>query len=200
MQVIKLTDQNMRTYNGFQWEIGAQKEASGEGKLCSNGWFHAYESQLLAIMHNPIHGNFNNPRMFIADTLDGKILRDRQTKLGSSKMVLLREMDIPEVTTTQRVAYGILCALEVCMDKKLRLWASRWLSGEDRSGATAAEAARAAEAADAAGWAADAAGWAAEAAEEASAASAAAAAWAATAAAADDVLNLKLIAEKAMNY
>ena len=191
MQVIKLTDQNMRTYNGFQWEIGAQKEASGEGKLCSNGWFHAYESQLLAIMHNPIHGNFNNPRMFIADTLDGKILRDRQTKLGSSKMVLLREMDIPEVTTTQRVAYGILCALEVCMDKKLRLWASRWLSGEDRSGATAAEAARAAEAADAAGWAADAAGWAAE---------AAAAAWAATAAAADDILNLKLIAEKAMNY
>ena len=193
MQVIKLTDQNMRTYNGFQWEIGAQKEASGEGKLCSNGWFHAYESQLLAIMHNPIHGNFNNPRMFIADTLDGKILRDRQTKLGSSKMVLLREMDIPEVTTTQRVAYGILCALEVCMDKKLRLWASRWLSGEDRSGATAAGAARAAEAADAAGWAA-------EAAEEASAASAAAAAWAATAAAADDILNLKLIAEKAMNY
>ena len=196
MQVIKLTDQNMRTYNGFQWEIGAQKEASGEGKLCSNGWFHAYESQLLAIMHNPIHGNFNNPRMFIADTLDGKILRDRQTKLGSSKMVLLREMDIPEVTTTQRVAYGILCALEVCMDKKLRLWASRWLSGEDRSGATAAEAAgwamagaaaRAAEAAEAAGWA-------------AAAAAADAAAWAARAAEADDVLNLKLIAEKAMNY
>ena len=33
----KLTDQDLQTYKGFQWEIGKWVKAKGEGGLCTNG-------------------------------------------------------------------------------------------------------------------------------------------------------------------
>ena len=33
----------------------------------------------------------------------------------------------------QKIAFGILCALEVYKDEKFRTWADSWLSGSDRS-------------------------------------------------------------------
>lgn len=176
MLVYKLTDQKMQTLGGFQWEAGKIREASGDGPLCSKGWLHAYESPPLAVLHNPIHANIANPRLFSADTLDGEILRDGMMKLGSTRLVLLEEIPLPQISLTQRAAYGILCALEVYREPSFVFWASRWISGEDRS-ALAAWVAR----------------------------TAAAAAWAATAAAREanavgDSLDLSKIAEKAMTY
>ena len=220
MIVYKLTNQEMQTCGGFQWKLGEIKEASGEGPLCSSGWLHSYEDPLLAVLHNPIHAAINSPRMFTADTLGGRVLYDLQLKLGSTQLVLLEEIRVPQITTAQRVAYGILCALEVCKSDHFTSWAERWLSGEDRSADAAAAAAwrearaatwanaaaRAARAVEAdAAWsrAAEAAGWAALAAWVAR--TAAAAAWAATAAAREanavgDSLDLSKIAEKAMTY
>ena len=128
---------------------------------------------------NPIRSNFETPVLWEAET-DCKPVREGQIKCGVCTLTTLRIIELPEVTTEQRVRFAILCALRVCKDRTFASWANKWLSGEDRSAATArwAEAAWAAEAARAA-WAtaraAATAAWAA-------AAAAAAAAWAAEAA------------------
>ena len=58
----------------------------------------------------------------------------------------------------QKVAFGILCSLEVCQSPEYRRWAEDWLSGTDRSARAARAAWAAARAAARAAWAA----WAAE--------------------------------------
>ena len=152
MRVYKLTDESMRTHNGFQWEIWKWYETSGEGKLCGPGWLHGYEHPLLAVLHNPIHVNFYKPRLFETWTGNGKIKKDGQMKLGSTKMKLVKEIPFPKITTTQRIAYGILCALEVYDEPEFQKWAENWLNGEDRTARAAVGATMAARAAEA--WAA----------------------------------------------
>ncbi len=62
----KLTDQNMMTHGGTLWEIGVEKRITTPGKrLCSNQVFHYYDSPEVAVLFNPLHVNFLNPRLFI---------------------------------------------------------------------------------------------------------------------------------------
>jgi len=211
MKVFKLTNSEMKTYDGFQWKLKKTFKTSGDGGLCGPGFLHSYEHPLLAIMHNSIHGDFdlNTARMFEAEA-DGKIKKDGQMKMGSSELTLVKEIKIPKVTITQSIAYGILCAKEVCKDEDWNLWADNWLSGKDRSeetakAATAGWATRAAWAARVAGCAAEpaaeGAAWAAwVAAEKAASAAWAAKAWAAGWAAAAARIDLTQITEKAMEY
>ena len=185
----KLTDSCGKTHNGTQWGPGISHSGTGEGELCGPGWIHAYEHPLVAVLMNPIHANFPNPRLWEAE---GEIaIRDGQLKCGCKTLTTVREIPLPKITTEMRVRFAILCAREAATAdaawKEWEAWTDRWLSGGDRSGASAdaaataagaaAEAAGAARAAyDAAAWAAyDAAAWAAEAAYRA--------AWAADAAA-----------------
>jgi hypothetical protein len=179
----KLTDSCGKTWNDTQWGPGVSHSGTGEGELCGPGWIHAYEHPLVAVLMNPIHANFKNPRLWEAE---GEIaIRDGQIKCGCKTLTTVREIPLPAITTEMRVRFGILCAKEECADLSWNAWADKWLSGEDRTQAAAeaaASAAWAAQAAEAAAYrSARAAAWAAEAAE---AAEAAAAAWAAEAAAA----------------
>ena len=171
----KLTDRDGQTRNDTQWGPGVSHSGTGKGELCGPGWIHAYEHPLIAVLLNPIHANFQSPRLWEAEGEVG--LRDGQLKCGCKALTTIREIPLPAVTTEMRVRFGILCAKEVCAYPAWNAWADRWLSGGDRSeaaaAAAAAEAAAAAAAAEAVSWAA----WAAEAA-------AARAAWAAEAAAA----------------
>lgn len=147
MIVYKLTDQKMRTYRGFQWSLHKIAKTSGHGPLCSPAWLHAYEDPLLAVFHNPRDANIYNPRMFKAETHDGIILRDGHMKLGTTKLELLEEMQIPQVDMINRQAYCILCALERlklftnlsrdCVEKDFVKWAKAWISGKNRSSAAA---------------------------------------------------------------
>ena len=52
---------------------------------------------------------------------------------GCTRLKTIRILPTPEITTEQRVRFGILCALEVCTEPGFVSWARRWLSGEDRS-------------------------------------------------------------------
>ena len=155
MKFVKLTDGAMQTYGGCQWEIGRQKKTSGEGELCGPGWLHCYgantlkQAAALAVLLNPVHANVTDPRMFIAE-VGGEMKKDNGVKFGVTEMTLTREISLPEVPTSQRVAFAILCALEVYSEPGFVLWAKDWLSGEDRT--AAAETAAAAWAA--AAWAA----------------------------------------------
>ena len=187
----KLTDQSGCTRGPTQWGPGVSHSGTGDGDLCGPGWIHAYTHPLLAVLLNPIHAALPDPRLWEAD---GEIaLDDSGLKVGCRTLTTLREIPLPQITTTQRVRFGILCAMEVCQDDSWRAWADRWLSGEDRS--VSAAAAYAADAARAALYAVSAA--AAYAADAARAALYAASA-ASAAAACTNPLNLITLAERAV--
>jgi hypothetical protein len=208
MKVYKLTDQKMQTRDGFQYRLNRVRVAPGVGELCTAGWLHGYSDPLLAVLLNPVHADVQNPRLFEAEA-SGATQDDCGLKLGVQRLTLRKEIPLPVVTTSQRIRFAILCALGIPQSPEFVRWATRWLSGEDRSpeaAAAAAEAARVAEA-RAAARAARAAevespAWAAEAAEAAAWAAARAAAWSAAAAAAaaeaSAPLDLIDLARKAM--
>ena len=182
-KLYKLTDSCGKTRNDTQWGPGVSHSGTGEGELCGPGWIHAYEHPLVAVLMNPIHADFQNPRLWESEGEVG--LRDGQLKCGCKTLTTVREIPLPSITTEMRVRFAILCAKEVCASYSAwNAWADRWLSGEDRSEA-AAEAAWAAQAAAAQAAAAEASAvWAAAwAAEAAAYRSAEAAAWAAAEAA-----------------
>jgi len=163
MIVYKLTDQKMQTHGGCQWEPGVPRETDGSGSLCGPGWLHYYHDPLLAVLLNPIHADIADPVLWEAEA-EGLHKDDCGLKGGCTRLTLIRQVDLPQITTEQHVRFGILCAKAVCNDRAWSAWADRWLDGSDRSQA-AAWAARAAWAAWAAARAAEAAARAARAAE-----------------------------------
>jgi hypothetical protein len=197
MKKYKLTDQKMRTYGGCQWELNIPIQTHGNStKLCNDAWLHYYHHPLLAVLLNPIHAKITNPRLFEVKAL-GKHLDNNGLKGGCNKMTLIKELKLPEITINQKIAFAILCSLEVYKEPNFVLWANNWLKGVNRSCAAARAAARAAADAAAYADAADAADAAAYAAAYADAADAAdAAAYAADARA----LNLIKLAKKALKY
>ena len=127
----------MTTHNGYQWELGKKEVITTEGgELCSSDFYHYYSDPLLAVFLNTIHANIENPRIFRVE-VGGEVLPDRGLKFGSKEMELIEEIELPEVTTNQKIAFGILCALEVYKEPEFVLWATNWLDGTYRSSAAA---------------------------------------------------------------
>ena len=173
--VYKLTDQAMQTHGGYQWVLGQEHQASGDGLLCSSTWLHAYTHPHLAVLLNPIHAAFPKPRLFKARA-HGQMLDDG-LKIGVTKLMLIRELPLPVFSPHELAVWAVHLAQAV---RGLRSpipvwdeWARRFID--------AAAAARAARATAAAVHAADAA------ADAAAVHAAAAAAAAARAADADAV-------------
>ena len=132
MLVYKLTDQDGRTYNNTQWGENVTHETDGEGPLCTKGWLHFYSSPELAILMNPVHVDFTNPKMWLAKA-EGIFKDDFGRKGGCTKLTTLYEIPVPVITETQKIAFGILCALEVFDDKEFQKWANNWLKNKDRT-------------------------------------------------------------------
>ena len=101
MKVYKLTTQDMTTHGDCRWVRGKTKETSGEGGLCGPGWLHWYSDPLLAVIHNPVHADIQNPRLFAARA-SGKVKRDSAMKSGSTRLTLTREIPLPVVSTESR--------------------------------------------------------------------------------------------------
>lgn len=139
----KLTDANDRTYGGTQWGAGITHETSGEGELCTKGWLHCYTHPLLAVLLNPIHADFQNPHLWEVE-VGGDHKTDNGLKEGWSRMTTVRQLKLPTVTTSQRIAFAIICVLKVYDDPQFVQWALKWLNNEDRSNAAARAATRAA--------------------------------------------------------
>jgi hypothetical protein len=191
----KLTNENMQTYNGFQWRVGDLVTTPGTGPLCSPGWIHCYTHPLLAVVLNPIHAGFKSPRLWTFNDRGAKRLHDHGLKVGVSRGKLVEEIPLPTVPIECRVRWAIQLALPVCEEADWCHWAEEWLSGRDRSSEAAWAAAR--EAAWTAAWTA---AWAAREAKEAREAREAAweAAWAAARAAETKPLPLAELLEQAI--
>ena len=130
----KLTDSKNQTFRGTKWGEGITHTSKGVGQLCTSGWIHFYDSPELAVLLNPIHGNFNNPNLWRIK-YSGKTLNDRGLKRGATSVTTIERITLPEYSVTQKVAFGILCVRYISKDKSWRKWADGWLSGKDRSSA-----------------------------------------------------------------
>jgi hypothetical protein len=129
MKLYKLTDENDRTRNNTQWGEGVSHSGTGEGEMCSEGWIHAYRDPILAVLMNPVHGDFSSPHLWEAK---GRVSKDDGTKVGCKTLTTTRRLDIPVVTMEQRIRFGILCAKQVCDAPGWLAWAVGWLTGKDR--------------------------------------------------------------------
>lgn len=188
----KLTDSKDKTRNNTQWGENITHTTNGKGDLCTNGWIHYYDSPLLAVLLNPIHGNFSNPHLWKVKVGE-KTKKDNGLKFGSVSVTTIYRIELPKISTEQKIIFGILCSMAVYKNKKFTQWGKHWIDGTDRSRAAAWAAWAAAWAAAGAAWAA----WAAWAAGEAEAAEAAAEAAARAAWAGIDLHKLAL---KAVSY
>ena len=161
-KLYKLTDENLKTHNGYQWQINKWHITKGTGELCSAGWQHFYYSKELALLLNPIHANIANPKLFVA-VAAGQFKDDYGLKGGCTKLRIVEELPVVMPTTEQFIKFGIYCAKAVTADIAWNKWADAWLDGSDRSARSAARAAEYAARAAArdAAWAARAAAWAA---------------------------------------
>jgi hypothetical protein len=116
-QLYKLTDANLQTHKGFQWEIGKAKSTGRKGKnLCSGDVFHAYRGLEQGLLLNPNHGGYEKPRLFAAE---GKVVAEDYGKVGCHRLKLTEELPVPKWFTNEkkvrlvRVAFAILCAESV---------------------------------------------------------------------------------------
>src|ERR1035441_3089235 len=142
----KLTDKNGRTKSNTQWGEGGTHTAIGTSKvLCSDGWIHWYTSPHIAVLLNPIHANFKAPLIWEGEA-NGEILCE-PLKSGSRVYTTLRLGMLPEISLSQRVAFGILSSLCVNKNKEYVNWANNWLVNKDRSANAAGHATNAANAA-----------------------------------------------------
>ncbi|MHB1955285.1 MAG: hypothetical protein ACYCOU_16245 [Sulfobacillus sp.] len=138
MKLYKLTDAEGQTRDNTQWGAGVTHSGTGEGDLCGPGWVHAYLNPLVAVLMNSAHADFNKPRLWEAK---GKVALSDGTKVGCRRLTTVRELPVPAITIEQRVRFAILCAKKVYQDPDWLTWAEKWLSGADRTKASAIAAA-----------------------------------------------------------
>jgi hypothetical protein len=155
----KLTDQDGYTRRGTSGEtlwlpLGTKIKPLGKGsEPCGPGVLHLYQSEIEAVLYNPLHANIQSPRLFCVRPLGKqKIDTDGLKCWTGGRVQTVEEVVIPSITQEQIIAWSIV----VSPHRSTREWAVDWLSGKDRS-ARAAEAAWAARAAWAAARAAEAA-------------------------------------------
>ena len=132
MRVYKLTNQDNETYNGTKWGENVTHRTDGSGELCNKGWLHFYSSPELGLFLNKIHANICDPKLWEAEA-EGQFKNDLGRKGGCTKLTTIREIPVPNITTNQRVAFAILCALEVFKNRDFQKWANNWLKNKDRS-------------------------------------------------------------------
>jgi len=133
MIVYKLTDENGWTrnkyYNGHDWFKEPMLEVSGRGPLCTDGWIHAYEDPLLAVIMDPIHGAYlPGGRLWVCNAF-GKVNRVGQLLLGTDKLIRMGEIPVPTVTEGQRGVFLLYVGLACSSNPRFIEWANGALKG-----------------------------------------------------------------------
>ena len=122
----------MKTMNNTHWKLNIPKELPEKEdlRLCCPGLYHYYEHPLLAITFKNMHVGQGYTKLCEVRP-EGKIVKGWD-KCGCTKLTLVKETNVPSISVTKRVAFGILCSLKVCEDENYIKLAKKWLSGEDR--------------------------------------------------------------------
>lgn len=132
MKAYKLTNSNNQTYKSTKWGKNITHTVRGKCRaLCSNGWIHFYQDPLIAVLMNPVCALFHPPKLWECETA-GKH-KHEPLMSGCKTLTTTKQIPLPKVTTTQRVAFAILCAKEQHKDSDWNLWADNWLQDKTRS-------------------------------------------------------------------
>ena len=122
----------MTSHNNTKWELNTPITVTKEGtEMCTDQVLHCYNHPLLAIMFNPMHADIKNPRLFEIEV--DEIVNTDGLKYASKQQTLIKEIDVPEITTEQKVEFAIRVAKLVCKDTDWNSWADKWLDKSDRS-------------------------------------------------------------------
>jgi len=137
MIIYKLIRQDRTTRDGFRYPPKGSRlpELDGIGELCSGHWYHGYAHPLLAVLHAPIHVDSDYTKMIEIEVPE--VYAPSQMKLGFTTGIVGGVIPLPKITGEQRTRYGIGCVCSIYKDKFYRKWADDWISGKDRTKATA---------------------------------------------------------------
>ena len=143
MKYYKLLTQKMTSYHDTEWKLNKTITIEKEGvEMCTDQVLHCCNHPLLAVVFNPIHANIKNPKLFEISV--DKIVNTDGLKFASKSQTLIKEIPLPEISTEQKIEFGIKVAKTVYKEENWNLWADKWLNGEDRSKESAFTAAAAA--------------------------------------------------------
>ena len=151
-KLYKITNSEDQTCNMCQWGEGITVKTSGIGGMCGKGFTHWYTDPRLAVIFNPVHGNFNLETAHLWEG-EGEIIETDGLKVGCIEATTIRRIDFPVITLEQKIKFAILCALEVYNEEKFVRWAHNWLDNVDRTETTARLVAEPGWTAGAAAWA-----------------------------------------------
>jgi len=117
----KLTDPKGQTYGFTQWGPGIRHIAVGsEHKFCTADLIHFYDDPHLAEIFNPMHGRFGYGKRMWEIAVEGQVYSDHGTKFGAKAVTTICEVNVPIVTTKQRVEFAILCAQTAFSGKSVK--------------------------------------------------------------------------------
>lgn len=132
--VYKFTDQNNCTFNQSVWVPGRWKQTSGEGELCGLGWLHAYNDPLVAIFMNRTN---LDTKLWSAEG-SGEFKNDNGLKCGFTKLRILKNIKLPEISDEKRIEVALHCAIIAGVgDRSFTNWSTKWITGKDRSAKSA---------------------------------------------------------------
>jgi len=127
-----LPDGKSKANTSVVWKEGITHYANkGEVVSCTNTAIHFYEHPLLAVFFAPIH-TYDSKFILWEYEPVGKIETDG-CKSWSIGGTTIRQIDIPILTTEQRVSIAIQAALLIYYNPSFVVWAKSWLDGSDRS-------------------------------------------------------------------
>mgnify|MGYP001604888074 CR=1 FL=1 len=142
MTAYKLTNTGGYTQQGkvseTYWSVGETVRPQGTGTgPCGPGVLHLYASPEEAVLYDLIHGRYTQMPGVRCFHVEAEIAGDDGLKQWTTEpVIVVEEMPLPEITTTERVAWAICLAPH----PSTRDWAVAWLAGTDRSWAAAAAA------------------------------------------------------------
>ena len=127
----KWLGQNMETWEDPKWEVGVPKELPVRNnlKLYEQGLFHYSPHPLIATLSVDFDDNYKK----LYEVLPEGMIVEGNNICGSTKLTLVKELEIPKVTLIQKIAFRIMCAKEIYKEPTFVEWANKWLSGENRS-------------------------------------------------------------------
>jgi hypothetical protein len=139
MECFKLTDAEMKTWEGFQWRLGVRHDEPADRprvlRLRNKGCLHAFVTPEVAALMAPFRAPEGYTRLFRAQ-VDGEIVNDG-TQIGARSMKLVEEVDYPRPDSDQRVYFAIRAVRDaarrsaVALSYEWEKWADRWIQGSD---------------------------------------------------------------------
>lgn len=143
MKVYKITDKDNCTNSGRTlWgeNVTLKREGKGELDLLPKRVLRCYRDPYLAVFMSPIYDKYNPIKLWEAETTI--IIYDDGTMSDVRELTTIRQIPLPELTIEQRVKIAAKCALQVCNEgTKLFDWSLEWVTGTNRSSASAWDAA-----------------------------------------------------------